>query len=117
MVYPLPIRAVLKSTVNSSTYSEEEMCELADIPAALANSVEIAKRCNVTIRLYEIFPTNGDGRYVHRRLSGRLFEKGLEKRLEFLFPNPEVRAENGANTTSRYRTQSNQPDDLGCFRS
>ncbi len=32
--------------------SEEEMCELfADIPEALENSVEIAKRCNVTVRL------------------------------------------------------------------
>lgn len=36
--------------------SEEEMCELfSDIPEALANSVEIAKRCNVTIRLGEYF--------------------------------------------------------------
>ncbi|UYA59258.1 DNA polymerase III alpha subunit 1 [Pectobacterium sp. F1-1] len=35
--------------------TEEEMCELfADIPEALANSVEIAKRCNVTIRLGNI---------------------------------------------------------------
>ncbi|VDY35878.1 DNA polymerase III subunit alpha [Morganella morganii] len=36
--------------------SEDEMCELfADIPEALQNSVEIAKRCNVTIRLGEYF--------------------------------------------------------------
>ncbi|GAB7198724.1 hypothetical protein OS31_14620 [Dickeya oryzae] len=36
--------------------SEEEMCELfADIPEALINTVEIAKRCNVTIRLGEYF--------------------------------------------------------------
>ena len=35
---------------------EEEMCEaFADIPEALENSVEIAKRCNVTIRLGEYF--------------------------------------------------------------
>ncbi|ARC92939.1 hypothetical protein B6A42_13885 [Vibrio coralliilyticus] len=44
--------------------SEEEMCELfADIPEALENSVEIAKRCNVTVRLGEYFlpafPTEG----------------------------------------------------------
>ncbi|MGU0043056.1 hypothetical protein ACVXHA_09055 [Escherichia coli] len=32
------------------------MCELfADIPEALANTVEIAKRCNVTVRLGEYF--------------------------------------------------------------
>ncbi|MDW2245168.1 PHP domain-containing protein, partial [Vibrio sp. 1287] len=44
--------------------TEEEMCELfADIPEALENSVEIAKRCNVTVRLGEYFlpafPTEG----------------------------------------------------------
>lgn len=39
--------------------SEEEMCELfADIPEALENSVEIAKRCNVTVRLGEYFLPN-----------------------------------------------------------
>jgi DNA polymerase-3 subunit alpha len=36
--------------------SEDEMCELfSDIPEALENSVEIAKRCNVTVRLGEYF--------------------------------------------------------------
>lgn len=36
--------------------SEEEMCELfSDIPEALENTVEIAKRCNVTVRLGEYF--------------------------------------------------------------
>ncbi|PVF11652.1 DNA polymerase III subunit alpha, partial [Yersinia pestis] len=42
---------------------EEQMCELfADIPEALINSVEIAKRCNVTIRLGEYFlPSSPQG--------------------------------------------------------
>ncbi len=44
--------------------TEEEMCQLfSDIPEALQNSVEIAKRCNVTVRLGEYFlpnfPTEG----------------------------------------------------------
>jgi len=44
--------------------SEEEMCQLfSDIPEALENSVEIAKRCNVTVTLGEYvlpdFPTEG----------------------------------------------------------
>ena len=56
--------------------SEDEMCELfADIPEALLNSVEIAKRCNVTIRLGEYFlpqfPTGDmsteDFRYSNRK--------------------------------------------------
>ncbi|MCV5520315.1 hypothetical protein OFN12_32185, partial [Escherichia coli] len=39
--------------------SQEEMAELfADIPEALENTVEIAKRCNVTVRLGEYFLPN-----------------------------------------------------------
>ncbi|REL36118.1 DNA polymerase III subunit alpha [Thalassotalea euphylliae] len=67
--------------------SEEEMCELfSDIPEALANSVEIAKRCNATVRLGEYFlpdfPTEGmkiDDFLV------KVSEEGLQERLEFLF--------------------------------
>ncbi|MGI2067604.1 DNA polymerase III subunit alpha [Shewanella sp. MF08487] len=75
--------------------SEEEMCALfADIPAALANSVEIAKRCNVTIRLYEYFlPNFPTGDMSIEDFLVDCSKKGLEERLEFLFPNPEVRAE------------------------
>ncbi|ABS07610.1 DNA polymerase III subunit alpha [Shewanella baltica] len=75
--------------------SEEEMCELfADIPAALANSVEIAKRCNVTIRLYEYFlPNFPTGDMSIEDFLVDCSRKGLEERLGFLFPNPEVRAE------------------------
>lgn len=39
--------------------TEEEMCKLfADLPSALANTVEIAKRCSVTVRLGEYFLPN-----------------------------------------------------------
>ncbi|HIF9105877.1 TPA: DNA polymerase III subunit alpha [Photobacterium damselae] len=75
--------------------SEEEMCELfADIPEALENSVEIAKRCNVTVRLGEYFLPN----FPTGELSTEGFlvvksKEGLEERLEFLFPDPDVRAE------------------------
>ncbi|MFG0731204.1 DNA polymerase III subunit alpha [Photobacterium damselae] len=75
--------------------SEEEMCELfADIPEALENSVEIAKRCNVTVRLGEYFLPN----FPTGDLSTEDFlivksKEGLEERLEFLFPDPDVRAE------------------------
>ncbi|GLX80945.1 DNA polymerase III subunit alpha [Thalassotalea eurytherma] len=67
--------------------SEEEMCELfADIPEALANSVEIAKRCNVTVTLGEYvlpdFPT--DGLSIEDFLV-KVSEEGLQERLEFLF--------------------------------
>ncbi|MDY7585765.1 DNA polymerase III subunit alpha [Vibrio cholerae] len=74
--------------------SEAEMCELfADIPEALANSVEIAKRCNVTVRLGEYFlpnfPTGGMAIEDFLVMKSR---EGLEERLEFLFPDPDVRA-------------------------
>ncbi|TXX98429.1 DNA polymerase III subunit alpha [Vibrio mimicus] len=75
--------------------SEAEMCELfADIPEALENSVEIAKRCNVTVRLGEYFlpnfPTEGMAIEDFLVMKSR---EGLEERLEFLFPDPEVRAQ------------------------
>lgn len=75
--------------------SEEEMCELfADIPAALSNTVEIAKRCNVTIRLYEYFlPNFPTGDMSIEDFLVDCSKKGLEERLAFLFPDPQVRAE------------------------
>jgi DNA polymerase-3 subunit alpha len=73
--------------------SEEEMCELfADIPEALENSVEIAKRCNVTVRLGEYFLPNfpTEGMEIEDFLVMKSRE-GLEERLEFLYPNAEER--------------------------
>ncbi|WP_064602264.1 DNA polymerase III subunit alpha [Photobacterium sp. J15] len=73
--------------------SEEEMCELfSDIPEALENSVEIAKRCNVTVRLGEYFLPN----FPTGDLSTEDFlvvksQEGLERRLAFLFPDEEER--------------------------
>ncbi|ATF54855.1 DNA polymerase III subunit alpha [Morganella morganii] len=75
--------------------SEDEMCELfADIPEALQNSVEIAKRCNVTIRLGEYFlPQFPTGNMSTEDYLIKRSKEGLEERLAFLFPDPEVRAQ------------------------
>ncbi|WNC67220.1 DNA polymerase III subunit alpha [Thalassotalea nanhaiensis] len=67
--------------------SEQEMVELfSDIPEALANSVEIAKRCNVTVTLGEYvlpdFPTEG---LPIEDFLVKVSEEGLQERLEFLF--------------------------------
>ena len=67
--------------------SEDEMVELfSDIPEALENSVEIAKRCNVTVTLGEYvlpdFPT--EGLSIEDYLV-KVSEEGLQERLEFLF--------------------------------
>jgi DNA polymerase-3 subunit alpha len=73
--------------------SEEEMCELfADIPEALENTVEIAKRCNVTVRLGEYFlPQFPTGEMTTEDFLVMKSKEGLEERLEFLFPDPEER--------------------------
>jgi DNA polymerase-3 subunit alpha len=71
--------------------SQAEMAELfKDLPGALANSVEIAKRCNVTLTLGKPqlpnFPTP-PGVTIEEYLVSES-QKGLELRLEHLFPDP-----------------------------
>ncbi|WP_394147487.1 DNA polymerase III subunit alpha [Shewanella atlantica] len=75
--------------------SSEQMCELfEDIPEAIENTVEIAKRCNVTVRLGEYFlPNFPTGDLTIEDYLVDVSQKGLEERLEFLFPDPQVRAE------------------------
>ncbi|MGI2103630.1 DNA polymerase III subunit alpha [Shewanella frigidimarina] len=75
--------------------TEDEMIALfADIPSAIQNSVEIAKRCNVTIRLNEYFlPNFPTGDLSIEDFLVNVSVKGLEERLEFLFPDPQVRVE------------------------
>ncbi|AVR98390.1 DNA polymerase III subunit alpha [Pseudoduganella armeniaca] len=73
--------------------TQEEMEILfADLPAALENSVEIAKRCNVTLVLGKPqlpnFPT--PGMTIDEFLVAET-QKGLEERLLQLFPDPQKR--------------------------
>ena len=81
--------------------SPDEMCELfSDIPEALANSVEIAKRCNVTVTLGEYvlpdFPTEG---LEINDFFIKVSEEGLEKRLNKLF---DTEADNFAEVRKPY---------------
>src|SRR5690554_2275422 len=78
-----------KYTEEQYLKSSAEMTELfADIPAALENSVMIAARCNVDVRLGEIFlpefeiPEGMTQDEFFRRVS----HDGLTERLDFLFP-------------------------------
>ncbi|OTG94734.1 DNA polymerase III subunit alpha [Acinetobacter sp. ANC 3832] len=67
----------------------DEMTELfSDIPSAIANTVEIAKRCNATLRLgfndlpdYPIPEEHTIATYFEH-----ISQKGLEERLNFLYP-------------------------------
>ena len=65
--------------------SPEEMCELfADIPEAIENTVEIAKRCNVKVNLGDIHLPEyqiPDG-YSTESFFYEVSERGLEQRLE-----------------------------------
>ncbi|MDO9649649.1 DNA polymerase III subunit alpha [Glaesserella parasuis] len=74
--------------------SEDEMCQLfADLPQAIENTLFIAQRCNVTIRLGEYFlPNFPTGDLSTEDFLVKKAKEGLEKRLVFLFPDPEVRA-------------------------
>ncbi len=76
--------------------TQAEMAELfADIPEALQNSVEIAKRCNVSLTLGKSrlpdFPTP-PGMTLDDFLRAEALQ-GLHTRMEFLYPDPVQRAE------------------------
>jgi len=68
--------------------SPEEMQELfADLPEALANSVEIAKRCNLDLELGKPFLPNypiPDGMTMDEYFS-QISREGLDLRLDFIF--------------------------------
>ncbi len=74
--------------------TQEEMAALfADIPSALANSIEIAKRCNLGLALGKNylpqFPTpNGESLEDYLMAQSRA---GLAKRLELLYPDTSQR--------------------------
>lgn len=87
-------RRVKRFTPQQYLQSSEEMHKrFADVPSALANTVEIAKRCNLSLVLGKprlpIFPTP-DGVSLDDYLV-QLSEEGLEKRLAFLYPDPAER--------------------------
>lgn len=74
--------------------TQAEMIELfADVPSALANTIEIAKRCNLTLELginrLPLFPTPENvslEQYLREQAN-----IGLEQRLQELFPQSELR--------------------------
>ncbi|MFN0299362.1 MAG: DNA polymerase III subunit alpha [Burkholderiales bacterium] len=88
-------------TPDSYFKSQQEMVDLfADIPEALANTVEIGRRCNLVLELGKpklpLFPTPA-GITLDDHLV-REARAGLVKRLDALYPDPEQRSAQ----TSRY---------------
>jgi len=74
--------------------TQAEMAELfADLPEALENTLEIAKRCNIELTLGKNFLPNfpiPEGMTIDEFLVAEA-KKGLEFRLEQLYPDPEER--------------------------
>jgi len=88
--------------------SQAEMAELfADLPEALANSVQIAKRCSLALelgksRLPEI-PTPGNVGLDDYLV--QLAKQGLERRLASLFPDAERRAKRRGAIASGWKSR------------
>ncbi|MBU6491733.1 MAG: DNA polymerase III subunit alpha [Burkholderiales bacterium] len=87
-------RRVKRFTAEQYFRTQDDMCALfADIPSALANTVEIAKRCNLTLELGKpklpLFPTP-DGMSLDDYLVQQA-KDGLEVRLAQLYPDPAER--------------------------
>ncbi|WP_090139378.1 DNA polymerase III subunit alpha [Limnohabitans sp. DM1] len=86
-------RRVRRFTRDQYFKSSQEMCDLfADVPSAIANTLEIAKRCNLTLVLgkpqlpnFPIPPVNGVVMSVDDYFRHVSFE-GLEERLRHLYP-------------------------------
>lgn len=95
--------------------TEEEMCKLfADLPSALANTVEIAKRCSVTVRLGEYFlPNFPTGELSTEDFLVKKSREGLEERLEFLFPDPEERVNKRAVYDERLQVELDVINQMG----
>ncbi len=114
---------VLGDTRRPRPYTEEqyfksqaEMAELfADLPEALENTVEIAKRCNIELTLGKNFLPNFptpegmtlDDYLIHRA------EEGLEERLIHLYPEPEVRAQRRPEYDARLKFECNTIVQMG----
>lgn len=90
--------------------SQAEMRILfSDLPEALQNSVEIAKRCNLTLNLGKNylpnFPTpNNESLNDYLVAQAKV---GLEKRLQLLYPNPEDRQSKQAAYEARLVFETN----------
>ncbi|MFN3987859.1 MAG: DNA polymerase III subunit alpha [Rhodocyclaceae bacterium] len=96
--------------------SQDEMCELfADIPEALENAVEIARRCSLTVQLGKnflpLFPTP-EGMTLDDFL---VFEarRGLEERLVELYPDADERARQRSRYEERLKFETDTIIQMG----
>jgi DNA polymerase-3 subunit alpha len=103
-------RRVRRFTEEQYLMSSAEMAQrFADVPSALANSVEIAKRCNLELTLGQPrlpdFPTP-DGITLDDYLV-QLSEEGLAVRMRQLFPDEAERASRQEEYSARLKLECN----------
>jgi DNA polymerase-3 subunit alpha len=96
--------------------SPAEMVALfSDIPEAIENTIEIAKRCNVELILDEHylpdFPVP-EGMTIAEFFSQESFD-GLEERFPILFPDPDVLAENRKKYEDRLQIELDVINEMG----
>ena len=93
----------------------EQMAELfSDIPEALQNTVEIAKRCNVTVQLGTYFlPDYPTGSLKIEDFLVKVSEDGLEERLQFLFPDEQERQEKRGEYDERLKVELGVINQMG----
>ncbi|WP_414442707.1 DNA polymerase III subunit alpha [Burkholderia sp. 22PA0106] len=103
-------------TTDQCFRTQAEMAALfADIPSAVQNTVEIAKRCNLKLELGKpklpLFPTP-DGMSLDDYLV-QLSQEGLEKRLEQLYPDTAERDAQRATYYQRLEFECNTIKKMG----
>ena len=109
-------RRIKRFTQEQYFKSQEEMVSLfADIPSAIANTVEIAKRCNLSLVLGKPrlpdFPTP-EGISLEEFL-GIEAAAGLEKRLERLYPDAAIREQEKPRYVQRLEFEVNTIIQMG----
>ena len=103
-------------TIEQYVKSQAEMADLfADMPEALTNSVEIAKRCNLTLTLGKNylpnFPTpNNESLNDFLIAEAR---RGLAKRLEVLYPDEQIREAKQADYHTRLDFETQVINQMG----
>lgn len=94
---------------------QEMVALFSDIPEAIVNTVEIAKRCNIDLTLGEHFLPDfpvPEGMTIAEFFSQESY-KGLEKRLSILFPESQLREQKRAEYESRLQIELDVINEMG----
>lgn len=94
---------------------DEMVALFSDIPEAIENTIEIAKRCNVELTLGEHFLPDfpvPEGMTIGEFFSQESF-KGLEERLPVLFPDEEVREQKRPEYEDRLQVELDVINEMG----